>query len=61
MVYVDDIMISGSDHEAITSLINNLNKVFALKYLGELNLLPEYSNLKITIWKYTPFLEEVCK
>lgn len=37
LVYVDDILITGSDHEAITSLINNLTKIFALKDLGELN------------------------
>lgn len=34
---MDDILITGSDHEAITSLINNSTKIFALKDLGELN------------------------
>lgn len=37
LVYVDDILIAGNDQHAITNLIQNLNKEFALEDLGELN------------------------
>ncbi|OMO75792.1 Reverse transcriptase, RNA-dependent DNA polymerase [Corchorus capsularis] len=37
LVYVDDIIITGSDNGAITSLVSDLDKSFKLKDLGPLN------------------------
>jgi hypothetical protein len=36
MVYVDDIVITGSDKEGIQILINHLSSSFLTKYLGKL-------------------------
>jgi histone deacetylase 1/2 len=37
LIYVDDIIVTGSSQEAITALLCDLKKDFALKDLGELN------------------------
>ncbi|KAK6124941.1 hypothetical protein DH2020_041316 [Rehmannia glutinosa] len=37
LVYVDDILLTGDDSHAITSVIQQLNQKFALKTLGEVN------------------------
>lgn len=37
LVYVYDILITGSDHEGITTPFHNLNKAFALNDLGEMS------------------------
>lgn len=37
LVYLDDILIIGSDHECIPSLVYNVNKAFALEDLGEMS------------------------
>lgn len=39
LAYVDNI-ISGSDNEFITHIIDVLNHKFPLKYLGDLNFFP---------------------
>ncbi|XP_040964565.1 uncharacterized mitochondrial protein AtMg00810-like [Gossypium hirsutum] len=37
LVYVDDIIVTGSDSQAIDSFVTQLNDRFSLKYLGNLN------------------------
>lgn len=37
LVYVDDILITGSDSKEIAALVSSLHNTFALKDLGELN------------------------
>jgi histone deacetylase 1/2 len=37
LVYVDDIIVTGSSKEAISTLIKDLNTNFAIKDLGELH------------------------
>lgn len=37
LVYVDDILVTGSDPHTVSSLIANLNHMFALKDLGEMS------------------------
>ena len=37
MIYVDDIIVTSSSPKAITTLLSDLKRYFALKDLGELN------------------------
>jgi hypothetical protein len=37
LVYVDDIIVASSSLETTTSLLQNLEKEFALKYFGDLH------------------------
>lgn len=37
LIYVDDILISGSSTKEITSIVKNLNRIFTLKDMGDLN------------------------
>jgi histone deacetylase 1/2 len=37
LIYVDDTIVTGSSREAVTALLCDLKKDFALKDLGELN------------------------
>lgn len=37
LVYVDDILVTGSSDVEVANLIVKLNKIFALKDLGEVN------------------------
>jgi hypothetical protein len=37
LVYVDDIIVSSSSQEATNALLKDLDKEFALKYLGDLH------------------------
>ncbi|PKU61494.1 Retrovirus-related Pol polyprotein from transposon TNT 1-94 [Dendrobium catenatum] len=38
LIYVDDIILTGNDHNAIQSLLHSLHSSFALKQLGKINL-----------------------
>ncbi|PKU78648.1 Retrovirus-related Pol polyprotein from transposon TNT 1-94 [Dendrobium catenatum] len=38
LIYVDDILITGNDHAALTELLSTLHKHFALKQLSQLSL-----------------------
>lgn len=37
LVYVDDIIVASSSHEAVNALLRDLEKEFAIKDLGELH------------------------
>jgi len=37
LIYVDDIIVTGSSQEAIIALLNDLKKDFSLKDLGDLH------------------------
>ena len=51
-MYVDDILITGEDSNAIQQLIKDLNIQFALKTLGPMNYLLDFHKVGFINWIY---------
>lgn len=52
LIYVDDILITGTDQSQVNQLISDLNKSFALKTLGLVNYFLGFEAYSRTQAKY---------
>jgi histone deacetylase 1/2 len=59
LVYVDDIIVTSSSDYAVTALVQDLNKNFSIKDLGDLHFFLGIEVKKYVAWA-TPDTREIC-